>query len=236
MKSIPLQRGQIPLALSFRERPGFDLFYPGRNAGACQYVKRIAAGIGSSSVYLWGQAGSGKSHLLQAACIFASEQGHKVAYIPLAQYADFDPQLLDDLDLMQLVCIDDIDRIAGRAAWEQPLLHLYNRLRDNACAMIMTGKVNPRMLDFELEDLRSRLGWDLVFHLEPLSDEDKIEVLTRRAAARSFNLPREVAEYLVKRVRRDLHSLVMLVDALEEATLAEQRKLTVPFVKGLMEK
>ena len=236
MTSAPSPRRQIPLALGFRERPGFDLFYPGDNAGARDYVMRVAAGRVHSSVYLWGPPGRGKSHLLQAACLHAGEWGRPVGYVPLAQHAEFDPQLIADLDALSLVCIDDIDAIAGLEAWEQPLLHLYNRLRDKACGMLMTGKANPRRLDFKLEDLRSRMAWDLVFHLKPLNDEDKIAVLMRRAAARSFDLPREVAAYLVRRVRRDLPSLIRLVGTLEEATLAEQRKLTVPFVRELLEK
>lgn len=227
-------RGQIPLAIGQKERLDFNLFVPGENDEACQSIKHIAAGTRHSNLYLWGQSGSGKSHLLQAACIYADENDRNVTYVPLAQHVDLDPRFLENMDAMDLVCIDDIDMIAGRPEWEQPLLHLYNRLRDNGRAMLMVAQVSPQAIGYELKDFKSRMAWDLVYHLKPLDDDSKIEALRLRADARAFELPKEVAEYLVRRVRRDLPGLIKLLDQFEEATLIEKRKLTVPFVKTLL--
>jgi DnaA family protein len=228
--------GQIPLALGIKERPGFDLFVTGENHEAVQGIKNLAGGSQHSSIYVWAQSGTGVSHLLQAACMLSDAMNFQVAYVPLRDYGELDPQVLENLDNMDMVCIDDLDAIAGMPAWEQPLLHLYNRLRDKGSVMLFGAHASPQSVNFQLQDLKSRLSWGLVFHLKPLNDQDKIEVLQRRASARAFDLPAEVAGYLVNRVPRDLPNLITLLDELEKATLAEQRKLTIPFVKTFLNK
>ncbi len=234
MTEYASDRGQIPLAIGIREKPGFDLYLPGTNDEACLAVKRIAEGIEYGNAYLWGQSGTGKSHLLHAACSLAHEQQHKVAYLPLTDSADLSLDILQDLDTLDLICIDDIDQIAGQAEWEQALFHFYNRARDRQSALLITGKVSPQALAIELPDLKSRIGWDLVYHLDTLDDNGKIKVLQQRANARAFDLPDDVAEYLVNRVERDLPNLIQLLDRFDDATLAEKRKLTIPFVKKLL--
>lgn len=234
MSEYTSAQGQIPLALALKEKPGFELFVVGENIEALQSLKSIAKGAKHSCIYLWGQTGIGISHLLQATCILADETSLRIAYVPLNDQSHLDPQFLENLDSMDIVCIDDIDIIAGIAKWEQPLLHLYNRLRENGCAMIMGAHTSPQALKFELQDLKSRMSWDLVYHIKSLDDSDKIEMMQRRAQARGFKLSSEVADYIVKRVRRDMPSLIALLDDMEKATLAEKRKLTIPFVKNLL--
>ena len=235
MNTISSFTGQIPLALDPQQQPGFDLFVAGANHSACENVKKIAAGILKSNLYLWGSTGTGVTHLLQAACKQAAEQGRQTAYIPLGEHAALDPGMLENMEALDLVCMDDIDQIGGEQDWEQALLHLYNRRRDSEQPMLIGAHTGPQSLNFHLPDLKSRMSWDLVYHLQALSDADKIDLLQRRAAARSFSLPRDVAEYLVKRVRRDLPYLVSVMNRLEQATLVEQRKLTIPFVKTLLQ-
>lgn len=229
-------QGQIPLALALREKPGFDLFVVGDNVEVTQALKSIAKGAKQSSLYLWGQSGNGISHLLQAACILADEKGRRISYVSLKDHAGLEPQILENMDSMDIVCIDDIDVIAGDTKWEQALLHLYNRLRENKHVMLIGAHSSPQALTFELQDLKSRMAWDLVYHIKTLDDADRIEMLQRRAQERGFALTREVAEFIVNRVRRDMPSLIALLDALERATLAEQRKLTIPFVKTMLNK
>lgn len=226
--------GQIPLALDTQQQPGFDLFVPGENGAACENAKSIATGNLQSNLYLWGASGTGVTHLLQAACKQAAEQGRQAAYIPLREHDDLDPAMLENMEVLDLVGVDDIDQIGGKAAWEQALLHLYNRRRDSKHPMLIGAHAGPPSLNFSLPDLKSRMAWDLVYHLKALTDDDKIELLQRRAAARAFNLPHEVAAYLVQRVRRDLPYLIALLEKLQNATLAEKRKLSVPFVKSLL--
>ncbi len=231
----PLLGGQIPLQFGFRETADFEHFIEGPNSEVCTVCRSIALGETVHSIYLWGQVATGKSHLLQAVCNLASQHDQNVAYIPLSQHAEFSPELLEGLEHLAMVCVDDVECIAGQEAWEQALFHLYNRLREQQKSLLMTGSRGPRDLAFHLQDLKSRVGWDLTYHLQALSDKDKINLLQKRANTRNFKIPEEVAAYLVKNVKRDLPSLLELLDKLDQATLTEQRKLTIPFVKTLIQ-
>jgi DnaA family protein len=231
----PLSGVQIPLKFGFRETADFEHFIEGPNAEVCMVSRSIALGETVHSIYLWGQAATGKSHLLQAVCNLASQHDRNVAYIPLNQHVEFSPEMLEGLEHLAMVCVDDVDCIAGQRAWEQALFHLYNRLREQQKPLLMTGSKGPRDLAFQLQDLKSRVSWDLTYHLESLSDKDKINLLQKRANTRNFNIPEEVAVYLVKNVKRDLPSLLKLLDIFDQATLTEKRKLTIPFVKTLIQ-
>ena len=233
--SQPLSGGQIPLQFGFRETADFEHFIEGPNSEVCTVSQSIALGETVHSIYLWGQSATGKSHLLQAVCNLASQNDLNVAYIPLSQHAEFSPEMLEGLEHLAMVCVDDVDCIAGQEAWEQALFHLYNRLREQQKSILMTGSTGPRDLAFQLQDLKSRVSWDLTYHLQSLSDQDKITLLQKRADTRNFEIPEEVAAYLVKNVKRDLPSLLELLDKLDLATLTEQRKLTIPFVKTLIQ-
>jgi len=225
---------QIPLEFGFRETADFEHFIAGPNIEVCMISQAIARGEIVHSIYLWGQAATGKSHLLQAVCNLASENDLKVAYIPLSQHVELSPEMLEGLEHVAVVCIDDIDCIIGQDEWEQALFYLYNRLRDQHKPLFMTGSKGSRDLAFKLEDLKSRISWDLTYHLQSLSDKDKISLLQKRANTRTFEIPEEVAAYLVKNVKRDLPSLLELLDKFDQATLTEKRKLTIPFVKSLI--
>ena len=229
---------QIPLEFGFRETADFEHFIEGPNTEACMISRSIALGEMVHCIYLWGQAATGKSHLLQAVCNLANlanQANVNVAYIPLSQYQELSPEMLEGLENLAMVCVDDVDCITGQDEWEQSLFYLYNRLREQHKPLFMTGSKGPRDLSFKLEDLKSRISWDLTYHLQPLSDQDKIRLLKKRANTRTFEIPEEVAAYLVKNVKRDLPSLLEMLDKFDQATLTEKRKLTVPFVKTLLE-
>jgi DnaA-homolog protein len=231
----PFPGVQIPLEFGFRETADFEHFIEGSNTEVFTISRSIALGETVHSIYLWGQTATGKSHLLQAVCNLASQIELNVAYIPLNQHAELSPEMLEGLEHLSMVCIDDIDCIAGQEAWEQALFHLYNRLREQQKSLLMTGATGPRELAFQLQDLKSRISWDLTYHLQALSDKDKIKLLKKRADARTFEISEEVAAYLVKNVKRDLPSLLELLDKFDQATLTEKRKLTIPFVKSLIQ-
>ena len=226
---------QIPLEFGFRETADFEHFIDGPNTEVCTISRSIAHGETVHSIYLWGQVATGKSHLLQAVCNLASQTAMNVAYLPLSQFAELSPEMLEGLENLSMVCIDDIDCIAGKDDWEQALFHLYNRLREQQKPLFMTGSKGPRDIAFNLEDLKSRVSWDLTYHLQPLSDKDKINLLQKRANTRTFEIPEDVAAYLVKNVKRDLPFLLELLDKFDQATLTEKRKLTIPFVKSLIQ-
>ena len=126
----------------------------------------------------------GRSHLLQAACLRFEQRGEAAVYLPLAEVAEYGPELLDGLDQSELVCLDDLDAVAGRADWEEALFHLFNRLRDSGRRLLLAATASPRELPVQLPDLQSRLTLALVFQLHALSDEDKLRALQLRASRR----------------------------------------------------
>ncbi len=233
-RTTPGRGHQIPLPFSRFEPLDFDLYLTGENREVQTVLERTATGGQQRFVYLWGEHGSGKSHLLQATCKSAAAAGLPVAYLPMREFRRQPVTILEGLGEMRLICVDDIDLIAGIPAWEEALFHLYNHLKDNSAIMLMSAQQGPAALGIHLEDLKSRLGWGLVYQLTPLSDTDKVSLLKRRALARGFTLPDEVADYLMTHARRDLKSLLGVLDRIDQASLAEHRRITVPFVKQLL--
>ena len=187
------------------------------------------------NVYLWGRTGTGKSHLLQASCTAAAQAQLNIAYIPLGEAESLSPQLLEGLEDLALICLDDIDSIAGNSEWEQAIFHLYNKLRDVHTPLVITAQHSPKGSPIQLPDLKSRLAWDHVYHLLPLDEKSALLALQGRARSRGFDLPDEVSDYLLKRVARDMHNLFAILDKLDKASLIAKKKLTVPFVKDLLE-
>jgi len=234
---IPDEAGfgqQIPLPFTQFEPLDFDLYLTGENEEVQAVLQQTAAGVQRRSVVLWGDHGSGKSHLLQATCRRAAETGMTAAYVPLKLFASHPVSVLEGLDQMHLVCIDDLDEICGHRHWEEALFHLFNRMHDQGNIMLFALRGNPRALEFQLEDLKSRLAWGLVYQLQPLADDEKIRLLQRRAETRGFKLSGEVVQYMMSRSSRDLHSLLALLDRIDSASLSEQRRITVPFVSSLL--
>lgn len=226
---------QIPLPLAGRDRPGFELFRAGDNAAAVAALQRIAGGESTGNLYLWGEGATGKSHLLHAACRDAAQAGRRAVLIPLAARGTLTPALLDALEGLDLVCVDDLDAVAGQADWEQALFHLFNRSREAGRSLVFTACTAPAGVAIALPDLKSRLGWDLTFRLAPLAEADRFAALRERAAARGIEIPGEVMDFLVRRVARDMHSLFDWLDRLDHASLAAGKRLTVPFVRRLIE-
>ncbi len=225
---------QIPLSLRLPDQPGFDQYVIGENSEALQSLRSVCKGSKQSCIFLWGPAGCGISHLLQATCTLADNLGLKVYYLPLQVNTELQPAILENIESMDIICIDDLDLICGKQEWEQSIFHLYNKLRESGKNIIMGSHQSARNIPLQLEDLKSRLSWDLVFHINLLGDPDKIEVLKRRADLRGFRLSHDVAEYVVKHASRDLKNLIKILDDLENASLVQQKKLTIPFVKSVI--
>lgn len=224
-------KGQIPLAL--RPRPELHLadFVPGANSAALAAIEQLLAQPGPAQVYLSGPPGVGKSHLLAGLCGAAEQRGLTAAYLPLADAAQLDPAMLEGLEAMDVLALDDVQAIAGQSAWEQGLFGLYNRVRDAGRRLAVTADRGPTQLPIGLPDLRSRLAWGEAYHLQPLADDDKLVLLTHEAARRGLQLSPEVGRYILDRAPRDLPSLLSLMNHLDEAALAAQRRLTLPFVR-----
>jgi len=134
---------QLPLPFFFAPEHGFDEYYPGGNAEAVEHLRRAAQGQDQPLVFLWGEAGVGKTHLLHAYCRDAHRAGRDVSYMPLRRVRDFGGEILDGLEDQDLVCLDDLEAVAGDAAWEQALFGLFNRLRDAGRGLVVTAQTPP---------------------------------------------------------------------------------------------
>ncbi len=229
---------QLPLGVRLRDDATFANFYPGINAAAQGYVERLCepeAGGVESLVYLWGPLGVGRSHLLQAACHRLEQQGAATLYLPLEEVAELGPALLEGLGQFELVCLDDVQRVATDAQWQEALFHLFNRLRDSGRRLLLSADAAPRELPLSLADLRSRLSQALVFQLRELSDEDKLRALQLRAFRRGLQMSEEAGRFILTRSGRSMNELFDVLERLDQASLQAQRKLTIPFLKEVLD-
>lgn len=228
---------QLPLAVRLRDDATFANYYPGANAAALGYVERacqLEQSWVDDFIWLWGAQGVGRTHLLQAACLRAEELGSRSLYLSMADYASFGAQILDDIERCDLVVLDDLHKIAGLAEWESAVFHAFNRLRDAGKRLLISANSSPRALKVRLPDLQSRLNTALVFHLQELTDEDKLRALQLRASRRGLYLADEVGRYLLTHTGRTMENLFTALEKLDEASLQAQRKLTIPFVKQVL--
>lgn|SRR5690554_3277255 len=186
-----------------------------------------------NSIYLWGQGGRGKTHLLNAVCAAAGHVDLQVMYIPLRDFTDpVHISLLHGLDDYDLVCLDDIDAVTQSAPWCLALFALYNRLTDAGKArLVISASRSTSAIDCALPDLRSRLQSSASFHLKKLDDDGRQHALQTHAAQRGLLLEDDVAQFMVQRLSRDMHQLMAALDSLDSESIAQQRRLTVPFVK-----
>jgi DnaA-homolog protein len=220
---------QLALGVRLRAEAVFESFAPGLN------TEVIAALRSQSAVplWLWGAHGSGKTHLLQAVC---SSAGETAAYFPLDRSQALPPEALAGFERTRVLCVDDVDAVAGDLVWEEALFRLFNEAAELRTRLIFAAEVPPRQAAWSLDDWRSRAAGCVVYQVKELDDAGRIEALRLRAAQRGLQLPYETSEYLLKRMPRDLPSLYEILDALDEASLVAQRRLTIPFIRDALEK
>lgn len=224
---------QLPLALRWPRRQRFEYFQPGANAVAVAAAQALACQPGAPWLYLHGPSGSGKSHLLMAACHAAHGAGRVVQYLPLAALAD-PADALRAVAGTDLLALDDLDAIAGTHAAEHALFDVYNRARAEGGGLLIAAGMAPAQLPLVLPDLRSRLGACTQLVLKPLDDDQRRAVLKAQAATRGLTLDDSVLDWLFARYPRDLGALLDLLDRLDQASLAAQRRLTIPFLRELL--
>jgi len=225
---------QLPLHIGLRDSATFENFYAENNEQLIAELRRCTINQGEHFIFFYGVSGVGKSHCLQAVCHAATGQRLQATYLPMREIQSMPIELLEGLEQFNVVCIDDIELIAGDQKWEEAIFNLYNRIRDNQGHLIVTASAKFDELGLDLKDLQSRLGWGLVYKLESLDDKALAMALQLRAKARGMELPDDVVAYILKRSTRDMNTLFSLLEKLDRESLVEQRKLTIPFVKNYL--
>lgn len=220
---------QLTLGLRLRDDATFDNYFADQNNQVVHSLQEQ----NEPYVFLFGTKGSGKSHLLQAACHEVGKNNLPVVYLPLNEEGLM-PAMLDGLENMSLIALDDIDSVMNNSDWEDALFKLYNRVREKGGSMIVSSNEPLASLNINLADLRSRLSWGPIFQLNSLTDKDKQSALQQRAKNRGLELSDEVVTYLLKHSSRDMNSLFALFEKLDKASMVEKRKITIPFIKDYL--
>jgi DnaA-homolog protein len=232
---------QLPLGIRLRDSSVFSSYFPGRNRTVVDVLQSLGGtdtrGVGAPPTCLWlhGTGSVGKTHLLQALCA-RDDVGIGTVYVPLREVAILGSDLLSGYGKFAVVCLDDAEAIAGHGDWERAVFSLHQELHEGGGHLVVSGPAPPSTRGFRLPDLASRLGGGLVLMLQPLDEEGQMHALQLRAQLRGFELPDETAQFLVRRLPRDMASLCAFLDELDEASLIEQRRLTVPFVRAVLER
>ncbi len=225
---------QLPLGVRLTDAAVFETFFPGPNSEALAFIRHLACGDTDSGAWLWGAKGAGKSHLLQAACRAIDSTGGGSAYLPMGQLESMGAEILHGWSDRKIVAIDDIDIVAGHEDFESALFGLFNDLQETGGKLLIASGAAPGTIPIKLPDLRSRLAWGAVFQLARLDDDECIAALQLRALHRGLEMPDATARFLMRRLPRDIATQCDWLDKLDTASLAAQRKLTVPFVSGVL--
>lgn len=223
---------QLPLALRPAPDFRFDTFVGAGDAVAL--LGAMATGA-PGFVYLSGPEGSGKTHLALATVQAAAANGLAVQYVPLARLKGHAAAGLAGLERLGLIVLDGLDALLGEREDEIALFDLHNRARASGSAMLYTAHETPGALPPGLPDLRSRLGQCTQLMLPRPDDDVRHAILQRKAQARGWLLDDAAVGFLLRRVGRDMASLSDLLDKLDRASLAEQRRVTVPFIRAFLE-
>ncbi|SJM91812.1 ATPase regulatory factor involved in DnaA inactivation [Crenothrix polyspora] len=227
---------QIPLDFEFRANKTFADYFPAANQEVVSHLQRCVAGMGEQQIFLWGHAGQGKSHLLQACCHAMQQRGLRSFYYDLSPRNLNDIDLFTGLDDYDLVCLDNIEHIAGKSDWELAFFNFFNRQRDLVRKLILSASSPPTQINIRLPDLKTRINWGLTLKLQPFSDPDQIAALIFKADKMGFDLSTSAGHFLLTHYHRDLESLWTLLDTLDRASLIAKRKLTLPFLKQILNK
>jgi len=229
---------QLTLDIALKDSFTFDNFVAGDSQLLIDLLKNKNPKI-EKQIYIWGAAHTGKTHLLQALCQYHSElhakKNIKLSYLPLKQLIDFSPEIFQGQEIMDICCIDDVQLLKDKSHWQEALFDLINRCREAGTRLIISANQPPAEINIELKDLVSRLQWGPIFKLNELSDNNKHQALQQRAQCRGFDLEDNVASYLLNNCNRNIADLFSVLDTLDKAQLQQHRRLTIPFVKLVLE-
>lgn len=228
----PKTRRQLALDLVGKHSPSLENFVSGDNQDAVHALRALAAE--AAQILLWGPSGCGKTHLEIAACRDFTQRSQSCAYLPLDEFSPDESDVLADLDSVDLVCIDKLDTKLGLETWEIALYHLISSRKAAGLSLLLALRPHPKQIEIGLKDLGSRLLWGPAFCLAPLEDIAKSSLLIEAAQHRGLELPEDVISFLFRNYPRDLGYLMALLERLDRASLEDQRRITIPFVKSVL--
>jgi DnaA-homolog protein len=224
---------QLPLGVRIPDRAVFGTFLPARNAQAVDHLSLVASGHRSETTWICGPAGTGKTHLLQAVCVQASE-AVQTGYFPLGELKSLGVGVLEEMPQLDCLCLDDVDAVVGNLEWDRALFRVLRDMQERGARLVMSAAVPPALITWALPDLGSRCAASAIFQLRALDEDEQQEALKLRAHTRGMELPDETARWLQRRFPRDMRTLYHLLDTLDEASLVAQRRLTVPFIRSVL--
>jgi len=222
---------QLALPLRLADHAVFASYLSSGNEALVATLTELADGTGDLGCWLWGGTAVGKTHLLQAVC---DRAGDRSVYVPLKMLHAAGAELLEGLESREIICLDDIESVAGDDAWEEALFALCNQVFDADGILLVAAAMSPRECPVSLADLQSRLVRLPAFHVHALDEQQRVTALQLRARHRGLDLPGETANYLLSRSRRDMASLYELLDKLDHEAMRAKRRLTIPFVKSVL--
>lgn len=225
---------QVPLLFEFQCNQTFDNYYCGNNREIVGQLQALASDGMEQQIFIWGDAGSGKTHLSQACCGLATSLGKESFYLVFEKDRLPSPAILEGLESLDLICFDDFQHVAGSKVWQEHLFNFYNRHRQANHRLLVAADCPPKYLPFDLLDLKTRMGWGLTLKIQALHGEQLIEALNQKAHGLGFDIPRTVGRFLLNHYVHDLPALWELLEQIDHATLAAQRRLTVPFLKSIL--
>lgn len=215
---------QLTLGIQLRDDATFENFFPGDNQELLSTLRGLILQQTESFIYLWGNSGSGRSHLLQACCHLADAQGFSSIYLTLPN-RKLAPQILEGLENLYLICIDNVNNITNDTndlSWEEALFHCYNRMLHTNTRLIVTADTPPKLLNLQLPDLHSRLNAGVIFQVKPLTDEQKLAALQLRAKMRGFTLSHDVSQFLLNHYPRDMSVLFSALEKLDQGLINDE--------------
>ncbi len=225
---------QMPLDVQLADHAVFETWLAGDNGALAHALQQVAAEQVFTVCWLWGGHESGKTHLLQACVDQAHRHSFRTAYLPVGPGSELEPAMVANLSDLDVVCVDEIDTIAGCSEWEAAMFTLFEGVRQRGSRLVMAAEKPPLHCAFALPDLVSRFSSGATFRVQPLSDDDKIKAMQLRARWRGLDLPDEVARFLFTRVSRGNRFLFEMLERLDKKALVEQKRLTVPFVRSFL--
>ena len=229
----------MPLKIGLRDDACFETFVTEQEsqAVALNGLQNALQQTNGNAFYLYGESGAGKTHLLQASCRYVTEKGQSSVYLPFGDHSlPLIPDILIGLEQTPLVCLDDMAEIVGDAKWELALANLITKSSVQGHTVILAGQISINDWSIKTNELAKALMMVLPIELHAVIEKEEVIIALQRHSQRlGFELPNDVGNYLVKQFSADLQELLAVLKLLEQATLVEKRRLTLPFVKQVLQ-